>query len=143
MRRWLARIDVQTLFIEPGSPWENGYIESFNGRLRDEHLNRERFDTLLEAQVLIEDWRIDYNCNRPTPPTATSHPVSSPKPGSTNNQHSRNRWTSYRGPLKLPVSGASGGEVIRIGDDAARMSSLPGGPPYTATTSRRPNKPGR
>lgn len=65
VRRWLARIDVQTLFIEPGSPWENGYIESFNGRLRDEHLNRERFDTLLEAQVLIELWRNEYNQFRP------------------------------------------------------------------------------
>jgi putative transposase len=65
VRRWLARVDVQTLFIEPGSPWENGYIESFNGRLRDEHLNRERFDTLLEAQVLIELWRNEYNQVRP------------------------------------------------------------------------------
>ena len=65
VRQWLARIDVQTLFIEPGSPWENGYIESFNGRLRDEHLNGERFDTLLEAQVLIEAWRNEYNQIRP------------------------------------------------------------------------------
>lgn len=48
---------MQTLFIEPGSPWENGYIESFTGRLRDDLLNRKRFDTLLEAQVLIEMWR--------------------------------------------------------------------------------------
>ena len=55
-----ARVDVETLFIEPGSPWENGYIESFNGRLRDEHLNGERFDTLFEAQVLIETWRNEY-----------------------------------------------------------------------------------
>jgi putative transposase len=65
VRRWLGRIGVQTLFIEPGSPWENGYIESFNGRLRDEHLNGERFDTLLEAQVLIEAWRNEYNRVRP------------------------------------------------------------------------------
>jgi putative transposase len=65
VRQWLARIDVQTLFIEPGSPWENGYIESFNGRLRDEYLNGERFDTLLEAQVLIEAWRNEYNRIRP------------------------------------------------------------------------------
>jgi len=64
-RRWLGRIDVQTLFTEPGSPWENGYIESFNGRLRDECLNGERFDTLLEAQVLIEMWRNAYNRIRP------------------------------------------------------------------------------
>lgn len=61
VRRWLARIGVQTLFVVPGSPWENGYIESFNGRLRDEYLNRERFDTLLEVQVLAEMWRNEYN----------------------------------------------------------------------------------
>ena len=54
VRRWLEKVDVKTLFIEPGRPWENGYIESFNGRLRDELLNREIFDTLREAQVLIE-----------------------------------------------------------------------------------------
>jgi putative transposase len=53
------------LFIEPGSPWENGYIESFNGKLRDELLNREVFETLLEAQVLIEGWRREYNQVRP------------------------------------------------------------------------------
>ena len=65
VRRWLARVGVQTLFIEPGSPWENGYIESFNGKLRDECLDRERFDTLLEAQVLVERWRCEYNHLRP------------------------------------------------------------------------------
>ena len=56
---------VKTLFIEPGSPWENGYIESFNGKLRDELLNGELFDTLLEAQVLVERWRTHYNTARP------------------------------------------------------------------------------
>ena len=56
---------MKTLFIEPGSPWENGYIESFNGKLRDELLDREIFDTLLEAKVLIERWRVEYNTVRP------------------------------------------------------------------------------
>jgi putative transposase len=65
VRRWLARLGVETLFIEPGSPWENGYVESFNGRLRDECLNLERFDTLLEAQVVVEAWRHEYNHVRP------------------------------------------------------------------------------
>ena len=65
VRRWLKRVGVQTLFIEPGSPWENGYCESFNGKLRDELLAREQFDTLLEAKVLIERWRIHYNTVRP------------------------------------------------------------------------------
>ena len=58
VREWLSRIGVKTLFIEPGSPWENGYIESFNGRLRDELLNGEIFETFLEAKVLIEQWRM-------------------------------------------------------------------------------------
>ena len=65
VRSWLSRLGVGTLFIEPGSPWENGYVESFNGKLRDELLNREIFDTLLEAQVLIERWRVEYNTVRP------------------------------------------------------------------------------
>ena len=56
---------MKTLFIEPGSPWENGYIESFNGKLRDELVNREVFDTLLEAKVLVERWRRTYNTVRP------------------------------------------------------------------------------
>jgi putative transposase len=64
VRYWLSRIGVQTLYIEPGSPWENGYIESFNGKLRDERLNGEIFYTLREAQVLIEQWRQEYNTIR-------------------------------------------------------------------------------
>jgi transposase InsO family protein len=65
VRRWLGRVGVKTLFIEPGSPWENGYIESFNGKLRDELLNREIFMTIEEANVLIEQWRREYNQIRP------------------------------------------------------------------------------
>ncbi len=65
IRRWLARIGVKTLFNERGSPWENGYLESFNGKLRDELLNREVFTTLTEAKVLIEAWRKEYNEVRP------------------------------------------------------------------------------
>jgi transposase InsO family protein len=58
-------VGVKTLFIEPGSPWENGYVESFNGKLRDELLNGEIFYTLREAQVIIERWRREYNTFRP------------------------------------------------------------------------------
>ena len=65
VRDWLSRIGVKTLFIEPGSPWENGYNESFNGKLRDELLNTEIFYTLKEAEVLIERWRHHYNTIRP------------------------------------------------------------------------------
>lgn len=65
VRDWLQRVNVGTLFIERGSPWENGYIESFNGKLRDELLNGEIFYTLAEAKILIERWRRDYNQIRP------------------------------------------------------------------------------
>jgi putative transposase len=65
VRSWLGRVGVTTLFIEPGSPWENGYIESFNSKLRDELLNGEIFTTLWEAEVLIERWRRHYNEERP------------------------------------------------------------------------------
>lgn len=62
---WCRFNGVGSCFIDPGSPWQNAWIESFNGRLRDEFLNGWQFDNLLEAQVLIEDWRIDYNEHRP------------------------------------------------------------------------------
>ena len=65
VREWLARVGVRTLYIAPGSPWENGYIESFNGKLRDELLDGEIFYTLGEAKVLIERWREEYNTFRP------------------------------------------------------------------------------
>jgi putative transposase len=65
IRVWLYRIGVKSLFIEPGSPWENGYVESFNGKMRDELINREIFMNLVEAQILIEQWRKEYNQVRP------------------------------------------------------------------------------
>ena len=65
VRDWLAESGVETLYIEPGSPWENGYCESFNSRLRDELLNRELFMDLREAKVVVEDFRLDYNHRRP------------------------------------------------------------------------------
>lgn len=65
VREWLEKMEVKPTYIEPGSPWENGYNESFNGKLRDELLDREIFTTLHEAQVLIERWRVHYNTKRP------------------------------------------------------------------------------
>ena len=64
-RECLARLGTETLYIEPGSPWENGYCESFNGKLRDECLNGEIFYSLKEAQIVIEQWRVQYNTLRP------------------------------------------------------------------------------
>lgn len=65
VRDWIAAVGAKTAYIEPGSPWENGYCESFNARFRDEMLNGELFYTLREAQILIEQWRIHYNTVRP------------------------------------------------------------------------------
>jgi putative transposase len=65
LRKWLGSVGTGTLYIEPGSPWENGYCESFNGKLRDECLNREIFYSLKEAQIVIEQWRVEYNTRRP------------------------------------------------------------------------------
>ena len=65
VRKWLTNMGSVTLFIEPGSPWENGYVESFNGKMRDELLNGELFDTLLEAKVIVGEWVKHYNKVRP------------------------------------------------------------------------------
>ena len=62
---WLRRAEIKTLFIDPGSPWQNGYIESFHSRFRDECLDREQLWTLTEARVVLEDWRREYNHLRP------------------------------------------------------------------------------
>ena len=65
VRRWIEAVGAKTAYIEPGSPWENGYCESFNARLRDELLNGEIFYSLKEAQTVIEEWRKHYNTVRP------------------------------------------------------------------------------
>ena len=88
MRRWHAARNVETLCIEPGSPWENGYVESFNGQLRDELLNREIFYTLTEAKILLERWRREDNTVRP------------------------HRALGYRPPAPAAISPASRNELI-------------------------------
>ena len=65
LRKWLGKVGTRMLYIERGSPWENGYCESFNGKLRDEFLNGEIFYSLKEAQILTERWRVEYNTERP------------------------------------------------------------------------------
>jgi transposase InsO family protein len=65
VKKWLSASGVGTLFIEPGSPWENGYVESFNGKLRDECLNGELFLSLAETRYVVQRWRLDYNHHRP------------------------------------------------------------------------------
>ncbi len=89
LRNWLGNLGTGTLYIEPGSPWENGYCESFNGRLRDECLNGEIFYSLKEAQIVIEQWRVEYNTKRPhsalgyrPPAPAACSPLVPPNPSS-------------------------------------------------------------
>ena len=65
VQAWIGAVGARTAYIAPGSPWENGYVESFNARLRDELLDGEIFYTLREAQVVIESWRLHYNAVRP------------------------------------------------------------------------------
>src|ERR1035437_737747 len=87
LRKWLGNVGTGTLYIEPGSPWENGYCESFNGKLRDECLNGEIFCSLKEAQIVIEKWRVEYNTRRPhsalgyrPPAPAAYSPLAPPNP---------------------------------------------------------------
>ncbi len=65
VKGWIIGVGAKTAYIEPGSPWENGYVESFNGKLRDELLNTELLNSLAEARVVIEQWRTHYNTVRP------------------------------------------------------------------------------
>ena len=90
VREWITAVGAKTAFIEPGSPWENGYCESFNSKLRDELLNGELFYSLAEARIVIEDWRKHYNTKRPhsslgyrpPAPIAALWPAPPPQPAS-------------------------------------------------------------
>ena len=105
VRLWLQGVGATTLFITPGSPWENGYVESFNGKLRDELLDRELFDTLWEVQVLTEQWRHEYNHQRPPPaPWAIAlllqRPSSPPLLQALSVSH--DLWYNYWGQVTVP-----------------------------------------
>ena len=76
VRDWITVVDAKTAYIEPGSPWENGYCESFNAWFRDELLNGEIFYSLKEAQIIIEQWRKHYNTMRPHSALGYRHPAS-------------------------------------------------------------------
>jgi transposase InsO family protein len=80
VREWIAAVGAKTAFIEKASPWENGYVESFNGKLRDELLNVEIFYSLAEATIMIEQWRRHYNTVRPHSALAYRPPAPSVVP---------------------------------------------------------------
>jgi Transposase and inactivated derivatives len=93
VRSWVEAVGAQCAFIEPGSPWENGYVESFNARLRDELLNGEIFYTLKEAQILIEQWRIHYNTIRPH--SALGYKPPAPQALINNTQENRQQFITF------------------------------------------------
>ena len=103
LREWFERIGVQTFFIKPGSPWENGHNESFNGKLRDELLNGEIFCSLKEARMLIEQWRQHYYTVRPHSSLGDRPPAPETKsPFQIQAQTRHRNWLRYRGrPEKL------------------------------------------
>ena len=130
VKGWISGVGAKTAYIEPGSPWENGYVESFNGKLRDELLNAEVFNTLLEAKVLIEQWRAHYNTVRPhsslgyRPPAPEVIVLGMPMPpGNPVPTGSPHRQLPYctnilRGPLNGGWSGGRGanpGPAVRSG----------------------------
>jgi transposase InsO family protein len=90
---------MATSYIEPGSPWENPFVESFNGRLRDELLNIEEFGSLTEAKVLIEDWRQEYNTYRPHSALGGPHQTSTPHSQQQTTKTTHSPWTPHRDPV--------------------------------------------
>ena len=118
VQEWLAKVGVKTLYITPGSPWENGYCESFNGSLRDELLDGEIFYTLAEAKIVVESWRRHFNTVRPhgslgyKPPapevfipamtaraSAQTRPATPPALAPRPTVHLQSHWNSPRGRI--------------------------------------------
>ena len=100
---WINAVGAKTAYIEPGSPWENGYCESFNARFRDEFLNGEVFYSLREAQILIEEWRKHYNTKRPhsalgyKPPAPETIVQMDQRPI----MHKQSNWTTQAGLITV------------------------------------------
>ena len=111
VREWIVAVGAKTAFIEPGSPWENGYCESFNSKLRDELLNGEIFYSLAEAKIIIEAWRRYYNTERPHSSLGYQPPAPQ---------------TILPRPARLPYATL---QAAQQGDNNCRNSNLTGGPP--------------
>jgi putative transposase len=100
LRDYCRLAGPRTTYIEPGAPWENPYVESFNGRVRDELLNLEEFTSLTLAQVVVEAWRIEYNTYRPhSALDGLTLPNTQPTGPAPTNPHSHSGWTTNRGPI--------------------------------------------
>ena len=101
---WLAKAKIKTLYIKPGSPWENGHIESFHDKLRDECLNRELFGSLAEARVILESWRMEYNECRPHSSLGYQTP----------GEFARASNSGLRSPSGLPASRVANNQPINL-----------------------------
>jgi putative transposase len=134
LRDWCRFSGAGTSYIDPGSPWQNPYVESFGGRLRDELLAVEAFTTLLEAQVLVEDWRIEYNTIRPHSALGYLTPTTTPRPGPPPTPNSHSGWTNNRGPVTLSAGRPR---------SCRRASSSGQGPPPKPGRCRRRRRPRR
>jgi putative transposase len=122
VREWLHRFDVGPLYIEPGSPWENGYCESFNGKLRDELLSREIFYTLEEARVLIEDWRREYNTIRPH--SSLEYRAPAPEALALETSSCRGNLRRIRLALELGLTGGAGQPHKECGENRFPLTVL-------------------
>ena len=108
LRDWCRFNHAGTGYIEPGAPWQNPFVESFNGHLRRELLEMESFNTLFEAQLLLDDWRLEYNHYRPHQSLNYMTPAEyARREGPTTNQNSHNDWTEERGPVTLGCRSSS------------------------------------
>jgi putative transposase len=113
LRKWLAKTGAKRLYIEPGSPWENGYCESFNSKLRDEFLNAEIFYSMKEMRVLAEPWRVHYNTIRPHSSLGYRSPA--PEVWLTNNMGHGEVETATRFPLlHTPDGGYLNSEIVAL-----------------------------
>jgi putative transposase len=99
LKDWCRFNSAGTAYIDPGSPWQNPWVESYGSRMHDELLTLEAFGTLLHAQVLVSDWRDEYTTTGPTPPSACSAPPSTQPDGGPTNHNPHNGWTTQRGPV--------------------------------------------
>ena len=122
LRKWLSKLGTKTLYIEPGSPWENGYCESFNGKLRDEFLNGEIFYSLKEAQILTERWRVEYNTERPHSALGYRPPAPQAILATTTDKCSTRRYTNI--PLGTKDRSRHGRDIGQRGRLSLEYASL-------------------
>jgi hypothetical protein len=120
LRDYCRLAGTATAYIEPGSPWENPFVESFNGRLRDELLNIEEFGSLTEAKIIIEDWRIEYNTYRPHSSLGGLTPTEYAHTPTTQTTH--RPWATYRVPVN-PVQSPKVWAVDALGEQLDRVAA--------------------